>query len=322
MEGRRWPEWYCPTHKKPLLDKGENLVCPGQCVFFRDRDIPRFVSNSYYSGNFGVQWKRYRLTQLDSYTGLSLSKERLRRCLGEDLWKELHGKYVLEAGCGAGRFTEILIERGAYVTSVDLSEAVEANEANFPQGEMHRIAQADIQHLPFAHRQFDIVVCLGVIQHTPNPEETIEALYEQVKPGGWLIFDHYTYGISYFTKTFPLFWCVFRSLSPDKGLIWTERLVNALWPFHKMARHFYFAHLLLSRVSPVLDYYHTYPGLSDQLQKEWALLDTHDLLTDWYKHLRTRKQIGRTLKKLGLMDIYCEYGGNGVEARGKRPIDE
>ncbi len=74
----------------------------------------------------------------------------------------------------------------------------------------------------------------------------------------------------------------------------------------------------MSRVSPVLSYYHALP-LDDELQRQWALLDTHDSLTDWYKHFRTRGQIRTTLERLGAREIWCEYGGNGVEARGRRP---
>lgn len=101
---------------------------------------------------------------------------------------------------------------------------------------------------------------------------------------------------------------------------WTEWLIDTLLPLHKIARHYYPAQVLLSRLSPVLCYYHAYPELTDKLHREWALLDTHDYLTDWYKHFRTRGQIRRTLERLGLQEIWCHYGGNGVEARGKRPL--
>ena len=65
------------------------------------------------------------------------------------------------------------------------------NIEDFPN---YFICQADINKLPVLPEQFDVVVCLGVIQHTPNPEETISNLCSQLKPGGELVFDHYTYG--------------------------------------------------------------------------------------------------------------------------------
>ena len=79
------------------------------------------------------------------------------------------------------------------------------------------------------------------------------------------------------------------------------------------------AQKLVSRISPVLTYFQTYP-LSDDLHYQWALLDTHDALTDWYKHFRTRAQIRATLESLGATAIWCESGGNGIEARAQRPI--
>jgi 2-polyprenyl-3-methyl-5-hydroxy-6-metoxy-1,4-benzoquinol methylase len=319
MTKTSWPECYCPIHRKPLTDYADSLVCQEQCFYPRKNGIARFVPDESYTAAFGLQWKKYRRTQLDSYTGLPLSRDRLRHCIGEDLWSTLPEMQVLEAGCGAGRFTELLLEIGACVTSVDLSVAVDANQENCPQSSNHRVLQADILRLPFQPRQFDVVLCLGVIQHTPNPETTIAALFEQVKPGGWLVFDHYTYTLSHFTKIAPLFRAVLRRLHPDKGMKFTERLVDALLPLHRAVRHCHPAQMLLSRFSPLLCYYHAHPGLNDALQRDWAYLDTHDSLTDWYKHFRTRRQIRGTLEELGLCEIWCESPGNGnVEARGRR----
>ena len=64
-----------------------------------------------YADAFGLQWKQYRLTQLDSHTGSPITAERARRCLG-DIASSLGGKQVLEIGCGAGRFTEVLLGLG------------------------------------------------------------------------------------------------------------------------------------------------------------------------------------------------------------------
>lgn len=313
--------WHCPAHQSALKDVGDALLCDDGCSYPRRNGIPRFVSSENYSVAFGEQWKKYRLTQLDSHTGIPISRNRLRRCVGTALWLNLKGKQILEAGCGAGRFTEILLEKGAHVTSIDLSEAVEANQENCPQSEHHRIAQADITALPFKPRQFDVVLCLGVIQHTPNPERTIAALYNQVKPGGHLVIDHYTYDVLYYVKSLPYLRMLFRRLSAERGLVWSEQLVDRFLPTHKRMQRARLRHFLLSRISPVLCYYRAYPELNDKLQREWALLDTHDALTDWYKHFRTTAQVQQALEKLGLSEISCNYGGIGVEARGQRPFE-
>src|SRR5262249_51458232 len=136
-------------------------VCPRGCRFPVVASIPRFVPKNHYAASFGLQWKNFRKTQLDSYTGHPVSADRLRRCLGGDLGV-LREKLVLEAGCGAGRFTEVLLKAGARVTACDLSEAVEANHANHGGRPDLFLAQADILALPFAPATFDYVICLGV----------------------------------------------------------------------------------------------------------------------------------------------------------------
>jgi len=279
-------------------------------------DIPRFVSGSGYAAAFGLQWRRYRETQLDSYTGTTISRDRARRCLGEALWSSLGRLRVLEVGCGAGRFTEVLLDRGAFVASVDLSDAVDANSENFPPSETHRVAQADVMRLPFAPREFDIVFCLGVVQHTPDPEAAIGTLFDHVRPGGTLVFDHYATPLSWRLSTAPLARAVLRRLEPTKALRITERLVDLLLPVHRAAGRF---GPIVTRLSPVYAYYHVLPQLPERLQREWALLDTHDALTDRYKHFRTPERLDAALRALGADVDRCERSGNGVEVRARRP---
>lgn len=310
-----WPAWTCPLDGEALHGDGA-LTCPNGHSFPRRDGIPRFVDGARYSDAFGAQWLRFRRTQLDSHVGVPISAERARRCLGARLWEELGGRHVLECGCGAGRFTEVLLERGARVTSVDLSSAVDANQENFPQDERHRVAQADILAPPFPPRSFDIVFCLGVVQHTPDPEQTIAALYEQVRPGGWLVIDHYSRRLQWWLSTGPFFRAYLKRLPAERGLAATDRLVRRLLPLHRRVSGP--AASLLRRLSPVQAYYDKLP-LSEDAQREWALLDTHDALRDWHKHFRTRAQIERTLSRLGLEDVSTAEAGNGIEARGRRP---
>ena len=311
--------WTCPNHSLSLAVGENGFVCPAGEIFPVRNRIPRFVPANTYADSFGSQWNKFRCTQLDSCSGTSVTAKRTRRCLGEELWASLPGKEILECGCGAGRFTEILLGQGASVTSFDLSDAVDANQENFPQNGNHRILQADILELPFSPRQFDIAFCLGVLQYTADPEQAISALCKQVKPGGAIVIDCYTPNISWSTKTAPLFRFYLRSLPAPERFRWTEGLVNTLLPLHRAMRNFRPGQMLLSRVSPVSCYYAAIPELTDEQQREWALLDTHNSLTGWYRHSRTRGQIVAILERLGLEKIWCEYGGNGVEARAFLP---
>lgn len=311
-----WPEWISPHSREPLTREGDALVHADE-KFPIVRQIPRFVAGENYGENFGVQWNRFKKTQLDSYVGFPFSRDRLRRAMGDSQFASMEGLHVLEAGCGAGRFTEVLLEAGAMVTSMDLSSAVDANRDNCPIGDRHRIAQADLTKMPFEPMQFDRVVCLGVLQHTPSPELSIQSLWNQVKPGGWLVIDHYTYERRW-SSIRPLFRQYMKRRPRAEAMSFVDKLVNLYHPWHRRFRGFYPAWFILCRLSPITSFYRSYPQLPEHLQREWSLLDTHDSLTDWFKHLRTKEQIVATLKELGGQDIWAEYNGNGVEARCRR----
>jgi len=49
-------------------------------------------------------------------------------------------------------------------------------------------------------------------------------------------------------------------------------------------------------------------------------LDTHDGLTDYYKHFRTKKELKKTLERIGVKKISINSGGNGIECRLEKPI--
>src|ERR1044072_1806032 len=185
------PELRCITHQQPLTESQPNLTCANGCVIPIVNNIPRFVSSENYASAFGRQWNKFRKTQLDSHTGTTISRDRLQRCLGGSL-EGIKGKSVLEVGCGAGRFTQAMLKAGARVFACDLSAAAEAHYANCHDlSPDYFVCQADALKLPVAPGSFDFVVCLGVIQHTPSPEETIAALARYVRPGGTLAIDHY-----------------------------------------------------------------------------------------------------------------------------------
>lgn len=288
-------------------------------------DIPRFVPAEDYAAAFGLQWNHFRRTQLDSFTGYPISRERLTRLLGGSL-DGVRGRLVLEAGCGAGRFTELLLEAGARVVAVDLSTAVEANRQNCGRFPGYVAAQGDLCRLPFAPEQFDLVLCIGVVQHTPDPDETIRVLCRHVRPGGLLVMDHYTQGPHRGRVVPKLARALLRRSSPGFAMRFCEALMDTLWPVHRAAFRLRrlpavaFLRKVLLRLSPVVDYHESFSYLGDSLLHDWALLDTHDILTDYFKHLRSADQIRKQLMFGGMHHVETVYAGNGVEARARKPL--
>jgi SAM-dependent methyltransferase len=301
------------------------LVCDAGCRVPVVGGIPRFVTSDNYAASFGRQWKRFRRTQLDSFTGLPISRERLARCLGGSL-ECIKDKTVLEIGCGAGRFTEVLLDAGARVFASDLSVAVEANYDNCQGAPNYFICQADLRRLPVRPGTFDIVLCLGVIQHTPSPEETIAELCSYVRPGGLLVIDHYRYDAEDMTPTRQSLRRFLLRRPPRVSLAGVRLIVALLWPVHRLLwwlrRRPAMATIRQKwlAISPVLDYHDYYGALGPRLLYAWAALDTHDALTDRYKHKRTPDEIRDHLARLGMKCVHVNYGGNGVEARARKPL--
>ena len=251
-----------------------------------------------YANDFGFQWKKFRKTQLDSFSGLPISEARLKRVLNMPLSK-LKNKKVLEAGCGAGRFSEIFLKYGAILTSFDLSEAVEANKLNNPS---INICQADIMEMPFETNYFDIVLCIGVLQHTPNPEKSIEKLLEVLRPKGLIAIDHYRRKwrnilpppIGVATFLYRPFILLINNQHRFKII---KKIFDFWFPVHWKCRKSILLQRILRRISPIHFYYNSLNLKNKKMYYEWGFLDTHDSLTDFYKHHRNLKQIQSHLKK-------------------------
>ena len=157
------------------VESGSLLCSGGAHRFVIHNFIPRFVPSSNYANNFGFQWGKFRQTQLDSYSGRAISAERFWKATG---WtpQQIAGQWVLDAGCGAGRFAEIALQAGAKVVALDYSGAIDACYANLGQHPNLHAVHGDIYALPLAKQFFPFVYSLGVLQHTPKVAAAFAAL--------------------------------------------------------------------------------------------------------------------------------------------------
>jgi SAM-dependent methyltransferase len=305
----------CPTCRLGTLDSGEQQLSCSNCgvVFPVIDDVPRFVSSEHYADSFGMQWNIHRQAQLDSHTGIPLSRHRYDLATH---WPEnLAGETILEAGSGAGRFTEILAKTGAEVLSFDLSSAVSANHANNGQYPNVLIFQGDIFNIPVREQSMDKVFCLGVIQHTPDPEAAFRSLARYVRPGGQIVIDSYASRLRSVLSWKYVLRPITTRMDKERLYRMISRLAPPMVPLSIFLRRIFGK--AGPRMLPILQYDHW--GLPPDLNREWAIMDTFDMLSPVHDHPQSIETVTRWFKDAGFVDVAIEYGMNGIVARGFRP---
>jgi 2-polyprenyl-6-hydroxyphenyl methylase / 3-demethylubiquinone-9 3-methyltransferase len=104
----------------------------------------------------------------------------------------LSGRTVLDIGCGGGLMAEAMAARGAKVTGIDLSEAalkvarLHLKESGRQVDYRHVSAEALAAELP---GHFDVITCLEMLEHVPDPGSVIRAIATMLKPGGQAVFS-------------------------------------------------------------------------------------------------------------------------------------
>ncbi len=102
----------------------------------------------------------------------------------------LEGKTVVDIGCGGGLLSEAMAARGARVTGIDLAE----QSLDVARLHLHESGlEVDYRHVAaedFAAEQpqaFDVVTCLEMLEHVPDPASIVDAAARLLKPGGTLV---------------------------------------------------------------------------------------------------------------------------------------
>lgn len=270
-----------------------------------------FEEQSNYADNFGDQWTRFPQLQLDSFNGTKISEERFYKALKFES-EELKGKLILDVGCGTGRFAEIALQAGAYVIGLDYSSAAYVASKNLEKYSNFKAVRGDIYNLPFKEKSFDIVYCLGVLQHTPNVEQAFKSLPSLVKQPGHLVVDYYWKRFrSVIGWKYPI--RLVTSRLNEITVLKILRLIHPLlYPISKLISKTPFVGKALSRLIPVVNYCRDYPELSEQLLREWSFLDTYDNWAPKYDQPQTIDNVERWALECGLHEVECEHAGHLV----------
>lgn len=288
----------CPSCKGKLEvilqeenDKREikegSLYC--QCgKYYPIKDyIPRFIENNQYVNSFSFEWRMHKKTQLDSANRNRISEKAFQAQIGFPL-EGFKGKLVLDAGCGTGRFTEIVAKYGGTVVGFDLSDSIEVAIENIGFRKNTYLIQADVFNLPFRDNTFDFIYSFGVIHHTPDCKKAFKQLPGLLKKGGGIsifVYSSYNKGIVYTSN----FWRAFTTRLPKRLLYYLCFVSVPLYFVYKIP--------ILGDISKMLFV------ISMQPNWKWRVLDTFDWYSPKYQSKHTHAEVFRWFDEEGLRDI-------------------
>jgi SAM-dependent methyltransferase len=282
--------------------------------------VPRFVPAENYARNFGYQWLQYAETQYDSWLGLDWGERRFRVTTG---WpQDLSGEHVLEAGCGAGRFTEVALASGATLVSFDFSSSVDVNQRRNGASPRLLVVQGDVFRPPVKAGRFDRVFCMGVLQHTPDPEAAFRSLLPFVVPGGAIAIDVYLKkGPWRWLTSYRRYRWFTRYLRVETVHAVSTAYVDALFPLAKRLWRSGKVGRWIARYVLLMKDRFGRKGIevTEKIQKDWLVLHLIDQLSAYHDKPQSIPEVRRWLEEASLEEVEVFHGGNGVIARGRMP---
>jgi len=221
-------------------------------------------------------------TQLD-HPGLTRSEETFHEKTGLKP-EDLAGKTVLEAGCGMGRFLDI-VSRNPHtkVIGFDLSLAVDAAFNNIGERSNVDIVQGDIMRPPFRVGSFDLIYSIGVLHHTPNPRKGFRALVPLIREDGQIAIWVYA---RYRRPPVSDLYRKFTTRMPYTMVLAISRLLAALF---SLSRNFQYLTVLLP--------------MSDAADFEARVLDNFDWYSPKYQFKFDAQEILSWFSEMNLENI-------------------
>lgn len=254
--------------------------------------IPRFVKNDEYTEPFSIEWYKHQKTQFDSYTNTNETKETFKKKTGFNI-KELNDEFILDAGCGAGRFMETVLNCGGEVVGFDLSFSVDIAQKNIGFNKKAHLIQADIFNLPLKNNIFDKIFSIGVLQHTPSPKKAFLNLPTFLKKNGELsifVFSDEGWYMKLYNRSTD-FWRFFTSRLPQNILYdFCKRWAKLMYPIKKLRPLRVILQIIL-------------PPSNNHPNEEWRILDTYNWLSPRYQSKHTYKEVKSWFREAGFNKV-------------------
>ena len=105
----------------------------------------------------------------------------------------LKDKHVLDVGCGGGILSDAMARAGAQVTGIDLAtKSLKVAQLHALETQTPNVSYREVSAEALAAEKpgsFDVVTCMEMLEHVPDPASIVQACATLVKPGGWVFFS-------------------------------------------------------------------------------------------------------------------------------------
>lgn len=240
---------------------------------------------------------------------------------------DLKGETVLEVGPGTGNCTERLINTGANLVCVDMSNAIDTFTEELLTQPNINVIQGDINGSILQTEYFDRIWLFQVLQHTPSPPDTLKTMYQLLKKQRMLSLTSYK---GYFNPWYYRFTKRVDDKTAWKLIsYWVPKLVPLKYRLQK-TRIPALSRVLLKLLQPVDPrniYLNTLEGHSDDyihgvlwkrnhdknLLMKYVILNTFDRITPQYTNSANHKTIEQLTLNAGFSSVIT-WGRGGVRA--------
>jgi SAM-dependent methyltransferase len=265
---------------------------------------------------YALQWGRFRIVRPEEDRATFRNRTGLTAA-------DLAGAWVLDAGCGMGRYARVAAEEGARVVGIDLSWAVAAAREVASDRPVVGFVRGDLLRPPLAPGSFDHISALGVLDHTPDPRAAFLALSRLLKPGGRIAVWVYRRERPALERIIGLHRAVSTRL--PLGLLLALSRLSA--PIGGLKRRLMASrHRVVARLGVALNLLTI--GVSMHPDPEVRVCDTLDWYAPRFMSRHTLEEVAGWFAEAGLVDMidltrgqvfYHAGQGHGINVAGRRP---
>lgn len=248
--------------------------------------------------DFGEEWKKFSVHNDESV-------KELRKEYFDIIDENIVNKdtYMIDIGCGSGRWTDYFVDKAGFIEAIDPSDAILVADRMLGTKDNVRTSKASVDTIPWDDETFDFGMSIGVLHHIPDTKQALINCVKKIKKGGYF----YVYLYYRFDNRGPLFKAVFYCSDALRLLI--SKMPSGLkkftcdilavfvyWPLSRFAGllHKVNLHKLAAKV-PLEPYYNKpfYNLRNDCLDRFGTKLEQRFL----------RSEIDRMMTEAGLMNI-------------------